>query len=154
MNDIQAQTYSMIDNLKAICTNYGLGNSGNEYKIITETFLYKFLNDKFFCELKKLDDFKAKTTRDIEKILADMSADDFEMEMLSLPANTAKLKPPQFISTLFNQQSVKDFHKIFDAALTDISSTNAQIFSVKVGEGTAVKLFEPLSNYVVQRLLR
>ena len=150
MNDIQAQTYSMIDSLKAICTNYGLGNSGNEYKIITETFLYKFLNDKFFCELKKLDDFKAKTTRDIEKILADMSADDFEMEMLSLPANTAKLKPPQFISTLFNQQSAKDFHKIFDAALTDISSANAQIFSVKVGEGTAVKLFEPLSNYVVQ----
>ena len=150
MNDIQAQTYSMIDSLKAICTNYGLGNSGNEYKIITETFLYKFLNDKFFCEVKKLDDFKAKTTRDIEKILADMSADAFEMEMLSLPANTAILQPTQFISCLFNRQAEKDFHKIFDAALAEISAANAQIFSVKVGEGTAVKLFEPLSNYVVQ----
>ena len=150
MNDIQAQTYSMIDNLKAICTNYGLGNSGNEYKIITETFLYKFINDKFFCEVKKLDDFKAKTTRDIEKILADMSADAFEMEMLSLPANTAILQPTQFISCLFNRQAEKDFHKIFDAALAEISAANAQIFSVKVGEGTAVKLFEPLSNYVVQ----
>ncbi len=45
---IQQQTYKMIDDLKSICTNYGLGNSGNEYKIITESFLYKFLNYKFF----------------------------------------------------------------------------------------------------------
>ena len=111
MSDIQAQTYSMIDSLKAICTNYGLGNSGNEYKVITETFLYKFLNDKFFCELKKLENFKAQTTRDIEKILAGMSADDFEMELMSLPANTAKLKPPQFISTLFNNNHQKIFTK-------------------------------------------
>ena len=150
MIDIQAQTFSMIDNLKAICTNYGLGNSGNEYKIITETFLYKFLNDKFFYEIKKLADFKAKTTRDIEKILAAMPADDFELVLMQLPPNTAKLQPPQFISTLFNQQSAKDFHKIFDAALAEISVANEEIFSVKVGEGTAVKLFEPLSNYVVQ----
>ncbi len=144
----------MIDNLKAICTNYGLGNSGNEYKIITETFLYKFLNDKFFYELKKTDDFKAKTTFDIEKMLADMSEDEFEMATsMSLPENTAILKPPQFISTLYNLQNKEDeihFHQKFDAALTDISATNEKIFSVKVGEGTAVKLFEPLSNYVVQ----
>lgn len=150
MNNIQSQTYSMIDNLKAICTNYGLGNSGNEYKIITETFLYKFLNDKFFYELKRLDDFKAKNTRDIEKMLAVMSENDFDLAIMELPPNAAILKPPQFISTLFNQQSAKDFHKIFDAALADISATNETIFSVKVGEGTAVKLFEPLSNYVVQ----
>lgn len=144
----------MIDNLKAICTNYGLGNSGNEYKIITQTFLYKFLNDKFFYELKKTDDFKAKTTCDIEKMLADMSEDEFEMATsMSLPENTAILKPPQFISTLYNLQNKEDeihFHQKFDAALTDISATNEKIFSVKVGEGTAVKLFEPLSNYVVQ----
>lgn len=150
MNEISKNTYSMIDNLKAICTNYGLGNSGNEYKIITETFLYKFLNDKFFCELKKLDDFKAKTTSDIEKILADMSDEDLELAIMGLPEGTAILKPAQFISTLFNQQSAKDFHKIFDAALAEISAANEKIFSVKVGEGTAVKLFEPLSNYVVQ----
>ena len=67
----------MIDNLKAICTNYGLGNTGNEYKIITETFLYKFLNDKFFYELKKtVPTFKSKTTRELEKILTDMSDDE------------------------------------------------------------------------------
>lgn len=29
-----------------------MGNDGNEYKIITQVFLYKFLNDKFGYELK------------------------------------------------------------------------------------------------------
>lgn len=140
----------MIDNLKAICTNYGLGNTGNEYKIITEIFLYKFLNDKFFYELKKLDDFKAKTTREIEKILAEMSEEDFELVKIDLPTSVAILKPPQFVSTLFNQQAKQDFHKIFDNALAEISENNEKIFSVKSGEGTAVKLFEKISNYVVQ----
>ena len=84
MKEIQKQTYEMIDNLKAICTNYGLGNTGNEYKIITETFLYKFLNDKFFYELKRINKFKSKTTREIEKILSEMSDEDFELLMIEL----------------------------------------------------------------------
>lgn len=150
MKEIQQQTYEMIDNLKAICTNYGLGNTGNEYKIITEIFLYKFLNDKFFYELKKLDEFKAKTTREIEKILAAMSDEDFEFLKIDLPPSVAILKPPQFVSTLFNQQAGQGFHKIFDDALAEISENNEKIFSVKSGEGTSVKLFEKISNYVVQ----
>lgn len=152
MKEIQKQTYEMIDNLKVICTNYGLGNTGNEYKIITETFLYKFLNDKFFYELKRINKFKSKTTREIEKILSEMSNEDFELLMIDLPSNTAVLKPTQFVSYLFNRQSTKDFHKTFDEALDAISEleTNKEIFSVKSGEGTSVKLFETLSNYVFQ----
>ena len=41
------KTESLIDQLKAICNSYGLGNGGDEYKVIVQTFLYKFLNDKF-----------------------------------------------------------------------------------------------------------
>ena len=37
-----------------VCADAGLGNSGNEYQIITEIFLYKFINDKFIYEIKKL----------------------------------------------------------------------------------------------------
>ncbi|MBR0289856.1 MAG: SAM-dependent DNA methyltransferase [Selenomonadaceae bacterium] len=141
----------MIDKLKAICTTYGLGNTGNEYKIITETFLYKFLNDKFFYELKKtVPAFKSKTTRELEKILVDMSDDERDSKMLYLSAHTAFLKPTQFISYLFNRHATKDFHKLFDDTLNDISDANKDIFSVKAGEGTSVKLFEPLSNYIVQ----
>mgnify|MGYP000479571448 CR=1 FL=1 len=44
---IREKTVALIDALKATCTTYGMGNDGNEYKIITQVFLYKFLNDKF-----------------------------------------------------------------------------------------------------------
>ena len=51
--DLKEKTIRLIDDLKATCQSYGLGNDGNEYKIITQIFLYKFLNDKFGYELKK-----------------------------------------------------------------------------------------------------
>ena len=53
--DFERKTKELIDNLKGICASYGLGNDGNEFKIITQAFLYKFLNDKFAFETKKLD---------------------------------------------------------------------------------------------------
>lgn len=53
---IMAKTKAMIDDLKTVCANYGLGNASSEYKIITEVFLYKFLNDKFLHEIRKVDD--------------------------------------------------------------------------------------------------
>lgn len=40
--EFQQKTKTLIDSLKSICANYGLGNDGNEFKIITQTFLYKF----------------------------------------------------------------------------------------------------------------
>ena len=52
--NIKEKTIALIDQLKATCKTYGLGNDGNEYKIITQAFLYKFLNDKFGCEVKKV----------------------------------------------------------------------------------------------------
>lgn len=48
------QTKALIDSLKTICANYGLGNDGNEFKIISQVFLYKFLNDKYDFEVKKI----------------------------------------------------------------------------------------------------
>ena len=53
--DFQKQAITLIDDLKSVCANYGLGNDGNEYKIITQVFLYKFLNDKFAHEVKRID---------------------------------------------------------------------------------------------------
>ena len=51
----EQRTRELIDSLKAICASYGLGNDGNEFKIITQVFLYKFMNDKFGFELRKTD---------------------------------------------------------------------------------------------------
>lgn len=52
--EFRNKTKELIDSLKSICANYGLENDGNEFKIITQTFLYKFLNDKFAFEAKRL----------------------------------------------------------------------------------------------------
>ena len=61
--DIKENTIKLIDDLKATCQTYGLGNDGNEYKIITQVFLYKFLNDKFGYEIKKLNSKIAKADK-------------------------------------------------------------------------------------------
>ena len=42
-SNITLQTKQMIDSLKAVCTNFGLGNASSEYKIITEVFLWFLL---------------------------------------------------------------------------------------------------------------
>ena len=53
---IIANTKQMIDDLKTVCANFGLGNASSEYKIITEIFLYKFLNDKFLYEVQQAEE--------------------------------------------------------------------------------------------------
>ena len=53
--NIKDKTIALIDSLKATCQTYGMGNDGNEYKIITQVFLYKFMADKFGYELKKIN---------------------------------------------------------------------------------------------------
>ena len=63
------QTKELIDELKAICTSNGLGNDGNEFKIITQVFLYKYLNDKFIYEIKQTEPVLANATN-IDKELA------------------------------------------------------------------------------------
>lgn len=97
---IIANTKQMIDDLKTVCANFGLGNASSEYKIITEIFLYKFLNDKFLYEVRQADE-KLKDSENVEQALNDMSDDDYDMLMMLLPPATAKLKREHFISYLF-----------------------------------------------------
>ena len=52
--EIQQKTIQLIDRLKAITFHAGLGGGGNEYVILVEVFLYKYLNDKFIYEAKKV----------------------------------------------------------------------------------------------------
>ena len=145
--EFQQKTRQLIDSLKNICAQYGLGNDGNEFKIITQTFLYKFLNDKFAFEAKKLDDSIGKAEK-WEETLAKMSEDDLEMLQLQMGADTAKLKPSHFISTLFSQQNTPDFANLFDDTLMDIAINNNDIFAVKTDGGAKVVLFDRLSQYI------
>ena len=145
--DFKEKTKELIDNLKSISASYGLGNDGNEFKIITQVFLYKFMNDKFAYEVKNIDS-KLKDADNWEEVVSSYSDDDYEMLLLQLGADTAKLKPYHYISNLFDRQNESDFGKLFDDTLTDIAITNNEIFSVKTGGGAKVILFERLTDYI------
>ena len=143
----QEQTRTLIDDLKAICANYGLGNDGNEFKIITQAFLYKFLNDQFASAVKKTDPHIAKADK-WEEVLTSMEGEQYEMLLLSLPAGVAHLKPVHFIGYLFNSQNQKDFAQTFDDTLIDIASSNTDVFSIKTEGGAKVVLFDRVSNFI------
>jgi type I restriction enzyme M protein len=151
--EFQQKTKTLIDSLKSICANYGLGNDGNEFKIITQTFLYKFLNDKFAFEAKQIDASIAEVGK-WEEALAALSEDDLEMLQLQLGADTARLKPTHFISYLYNQQNAPDFAKLFDDTLMDIVISNNDVFAVKTDGGTKVVLFDRLSQYIADESKR
>lgn len=145
--DFTAQTKELIDNLKGVCTSYGLGNDGNEFKIITQVFLYKFMNDKFGYEVKQLEP-KLATAESWEKEIAQYSDKQYEMLLLRMNPDSAKLKREHYLSNLYNRQDKEEFAKFFDDTLRDIAIFNNEIFSVKTGTGAKITLFDELSNYI------
>ena len=127
--DFTTQTKQLIDSLKGVCANYGLGNDGNEFKIITQTFLYKFMNDKFGYEVKRKNPKLAKAESWEKEIIA-FSDSEYEMMLLGLSPEVPKLKREHYLSYLFNRQSDGQFAKLFDDTLRDIAIFNNDIFSV------------------------
>lgn len=151
--DFENKTKQLIDSLKGICASYGLGNDGNEFKIITQVFLYKFLNDKFAFEAKKIDPNLAKT-ESWEQAISALSEDQLEMLQLQMGADTARLKPEHFIAHLFSQQNAPEFAKLFDDTLRDIAITNNDIFAVKTDGGAKITLFDRVSEYITDESKR
>ena len=159
IENITIRTKRMIDDLKTICANFGLGGSPGEYKIITQVFLYKYLSDKFLYEVKKADPTLA-NAENIEEALTAMPDDQYEMLTMMLGGSTAKLKKTHYISYLFNHQNDESmrkadgspypFHELFDDTLVDIANCNLDIFSVQTGGDEKIRLFDPISQYVIE----
>lgn len=122
----------MIDELKAMTADLGLANTGDEYKIISELFTYKFLNDKLLYSFEKRED-------------KEETFDDF---IDFADTNTARIKEEYLLLNLFQKQNDKKFHKIFDQALDKISELNKDVYSIETSTGTKKPLFEPLSVYL------
>lgn len=123
---------SMIDELKSMCGDLGLANTGDEYKIIAELFTYKFLNDKLVYDFEN--------RRDEEE--------SFEDFLYFVDDNTAKIKEEYLISSLFQRQNEKNFHEILNKALEEISEMNKDIYSIETATGNKKPLFESLSAYL------
>ncbi|MEW5181399.1 class I SAM-dependent DNA methyltransferase [Escherichia coli] len=151
--EFRDKTKALIDSLKSICANYGLGNDGNEFKIITQAFLYKFLNDKFAFEAKQKDKSIA-SAESWEDALSAMSEDQLKKLQQRMAPDTARLKPHHFIRYLYNRQNAADFARTFDDTLMDIAATNNDVFAVKTDGGAKVVLFERLSQYIADESKR
>lgn len=148
---IREKTIALIDQLKATCSTFGMGNDGNEYKIITQVFLYKFLNDKFGYELKNCDSpFKEqfKGAEKWEEVYTAMSEDDRMMLRYAVSPDVPFLKPEHLISNLWNQQTKGDFDLIFDSTMQDIANENIDIFSTQTEQNVKIPLFEALTGYI------
>lgn len=159
LENVTLRTKRMIDDLKTICANNGLGGSPGEYKIITQVFLYKYISDKFLYEARKAEPSLA-GEENIEKALSEMPDDQYEMMTMMLGGDTARLKKTHYISYLFNHQnddtmkkadgSPYPFHELFDDTLVDIANYNLDIFSVQTGGEEKIRLFDPISQYVIE----
>jgi type I restriction enzyme M protein len=141
------KTKQLIDSLKNVCANFGLGNDGNEFKIITQVFLYKYLNDKFRFELKKQKP-KLAEVENLVQSLAAMEEEEYNFLLAGLDPSVVRLKPHQLISYLYNRQNKDNFGKTFDDTLRQISVENADVFSIKSSSGAKDKLFDELSQFI------
>lgn len=145
--DIREKTFQLVDDLKSVCHEYGMGNDGNEYKVITQVFLFKFLNDKFGYEIKKQSP-KIASAEKWETAYAEMS-DDERLDLLdSLSPDVPRLDPEHMISFLWNQQAKGDFDLIFDNTMVDIANKNIDVFSTHTSGNTRIPLFEKLTNFI------
>ena len=144
---IKEKIVELIDAIKSTCQANGMSNSGNEYEIITQVFLYKFLNDKFGYEIKKKSPTIEKADK-WETAYSEMSEDDRIDLLDKLDPDTPVLHPQHLISQLWNQQSKGEFDIIFDNTMIDIADINIDIFSTISSGKTKIKLFEKLTTNV------
>lgn len=122
----------MIDELKAMSTSLGLANTGDEYKIISELFTYKFLNDKLLYEFNKRED----------------KDESFEEFVTYAGIDIAKMKEEHLIDNLYQLQNEDDFNEILDKAFIEVNEMNKDIYNIETTSGRKKPLFEPLSTYI------
>lgn len=143
---IKQQTYDLIDRLKKTTVDNGLAGGGNEYTVIIETFLYKFLNDKFIYEAKKVKP-ELIQTEDFFAALDALPEDDYE-EMCDLMLDTIILKKEHLIPFLAKRQNEDVFAELFDSTLESIAKENEEIFYILNDDETKVSIMKPLSDVV------
>lgn len=122
----------MIDDLKAMTADLGLANTGDEYKIISELFTYKFLNDKLLYTYENRAD----------------KSESFDEFIDFADSQIASIEEQYLLNNLFQKSNEKDFHKTFDKAMVAISERNKDVYSIETSTGSKKPLFEPLSAYL------
>ena len=149
--EFEEKVKQMINDLKTICSDYGLGNTGEEAKIITNLFMYKFLNDKLIHAIRKEEGGQSELAKNNpEQYIQEMDDEDYEGMIEFLGANVPKFKKEHYISNLYNMQNDTEipFHKRFDNAMQDISDYNKDVYSFKTSTGKKRPLFTKMTDVI------
>ena len=141
---IEQSTKELIDSLKQSCGSFGLGNDGNEYKIIVQVFLYKYFNDKFGYEAKNVPGYgkRLKAAGKWDAAYDTFTEGEVEDLFAYLPPSTPRLRPHQTIAHLYNAMTQGDFSALFDSTLREIAVLNADIFSIATDSRTKITVFD------------
>lgn len=141
---IEASTKALIDSLKQSCGSFGLGNDGNEYKIIVQVFLYKYFNDKFGFEAKNVPDYgeRLKAAEKWDAAYDQFTEEEVQDLFAYLSPSTPKLRPHQTIAHLYNAMNQGDFSGLLDSTLREIAVLNADIFSITTDAKTKITVFD------------
>lgn len=148
--NIDQATRQLIDALKQTCGAFGLGNDGNEYKIIVQVFLYKYFNDKFGYEAKRTPVYGKRLTsaKKWDEEYDKFTDDEIEDLFTYLPSNTPKMRPEHTIAHLYNASGQGDFSNLFDSTMVSIAHLNADIFSMATVNKTKLTIFEPITIFI------
>ena len=130
--EFEAKIKRLIDELKAMTNELGLSNTGSEFQIISNLFVFKFLNDLLLYQFNNRDD-----ESESWKEFCDLA-----------PVEVARMKYGHTIPALYKQEAKENFADIFDKALVEISKMNEEVFSIETTTGQKSPLFEPLSVYL------
>lgn len=135
---------SIIDSLKGICSQNGLGNSADEETVITTVFLYKFLNDKFMFYIHEFADRNGFNYKEIFKN-KNCELDAF----YDAYSGNVAFDYEDTIESLIHRASETNFYKLFDKALINISENpRNKDFNIETADGTKIPLFEAISTKV------
>lgn len=134
----------IIDELKGTCQTAGLTGSAAEEVVITSTFLYKFLNDKFMWNLENFAKTINMSKEDVLKNKND-SLDAF----YDTYAEEVAFEKEDTIEELAKKINEQKFYERFDDVLEHISNNpRNEVFSVETAGGERKPLFTRITENV------
>ena len=134
----------IIDEMKGLCSTSGLSNSADEEVVVTNVFLYKFLNDKFSARIKSFVEDVGCEVEDVFK-----EGTETQNSFLDFVADTVNFRENETIGYLLQSSQQEGFGKMFDDALKAISTNPMnESFCIETAGGEKKPLFESVSTKV------
>ena len=143
--ELEMKIEHMIDELQGLCSQYGLSNTANEEVVVTEAFLYKFLNDKY---MHNLTAFAEDIGESAEEVLKNEN-DELDAFYDEHPTDVV-FHEKDTIQYLINRTGQPDFAKQFDDTLQRISDyTENDKFKIKTSGGQLQPLFDRITETII-----